>query len=132
MGGDSIFVRNILNFCFMKRQLLTLLMTSMILMLFGCEKGLEKSLEGTVWEKDDAGFITTITYRDGTCEMKMSDYENEESYFYAYEYNFPVVLMYPENDDLALMRGIISDSQTTMNVVNTSTNKTVGTFVRRD
>ena len=42
------------------------------------------------------------------------------------------LLMYPENDDLALMRGIISDSQTTMNVVNTSTNKTVGTFVRRD
>ena len=42
-------------------------MTSMILMLLGCEKGLEKSLVGTVWEKDDAGFITTITYQDGTC-----------------------------------------------------------------
>ena len=107
-------------------------MTSMIFMLFGCEKGLEESLDGTVWEKEDAGIITTITYRDGMCEMKMSDYEYEESIFYSYEYNFPVVLMYPEDDGLALMRGIISDSQTTMNLVNTSTNKTVGTFVRRD
>ena len=45
------------------------------------------------------------------------------------EYSPSTVMMYPEDDDLAMLKGIISEN--TMSLVNMSTQKTIGIFTKR-
>lgn len=116
---------------FMKRSLLFLAVILSAIVLSGCSKEL-KSLSGTVWEKNESGLTVTLSFTKIQCERKMvsnydpSDYETS---YYSYEYDASIVMMYPEDEKNAALKGIISDN--TMSVVNLSTEKTIGIFRKR-
>lgn len=99
--------------------------------LSGCSKEL-KTLSGTVWEKNGTGTIVTLTFTDVQCELRIASTQNPSNYtntYYVYEYDSSVVMMYPEEDGKATVRGIISGN--TMSVVNMSTEKTIGIFTKK-
>ncbi|MCM1176983.1 MAG: hypothetical protein NC115_12735 [Bacteroidales bacterium] len=101
------------------------------LLMSGCSKEL-KTLDGTVWEKTDSDVVTTLTFTDVKCELKIASTINPSYYsyaYYSYEYSSSSVMMYPESDENATLKGIISGN--TMSVVNMSNEKTIGIFTKR-
>ena len=115
----------------MKRILLLFIVAFSVICLQGCSKEL-KSISGTIWEKMESDTIVTLSFTDIQCECKMSSASNPSKYvysYYSYEYSPSTVMMYPEDDDLAMLKGIISEN--TMSLVNMSTQKTIGIFTKR-
>lgn len=67
------------------------------------------------------GIQASVHFDDGT------------TYYYSYEYDHPVVLMFPESseeaDDVSSLKGTISGN--TMSVENVAKQKTIGIFTRK-
>lgn len=97
----------------------------------GCQKERDevKTLSGTIWEEVSGQLITTLSFDGNICKRTLADPSYEETWYYSYEYTDPVVILYPVKEGLASMKGIISGN--TMSVVNLSTQKTIGTFIKR-
>ncbi|MDE5955060.1 MAG: hypothetical protein K2G80_01000, partial [Bacteroidales bacterium] len=91
-----------------------------------------KTLSGTVWEKSSSGVVTTLSFTKVQCELRFASIsypQESETSYYSYEYDSSIVMMYPEDDNKAAIRGIISGN--TMSVVNMSNNKTIGIFTKK-
>ena len=89
-------------------------------------------MSGTVWEKSESDITITVSFTGFQCEVRFvsnTDPLDYETSYYSYEYDAPIVLMYPEDDKRAALKGIISDNK--MSVINMSTDKTIGIFTKR-
>lgn len=105
----------------MKRILLLCL--SLIMLASSCQKS-STWLSGTEWELNDGSVQLSFTKIQA-----VFTFPGGVSSYYSYEYNDPTVIMYPEDNDKASLKGIISDDN--MSVVNLSTSKTIGIFTRK-
>lgn len=92
-------------------------------MLASCQKS-QTGLSGTEWDLSDGSVQLSFTKIQAVFE-----FSDGKSWYYSYEYNAPTVIMYPEDNDKASLKGIISDNY--MSVVNLSTNKTIGIFTKK-
>lgn len=98
----------------------------MLVLLSGCKKDEDASLAGTVWEKNDGSVQTFLSFTSIQAAVSI---QGGSTFYYSYEYNDPIVLMYPEDADKASLKGIISGEQ--MSVVNLSNERTIGIFIKR-
>lgn len=116
----------------MRKYLLTFLTFGLMFILSGCQDmKIEKTLDGTIWDAIEEYRTNTIKFDDSYCEMVINDDGVISKHFFSYEYDFPVVLMYPEDDEIAMLKGIINKDKTKMNLVNLSNNKTIGILIKR-
>lgn len=89
-------------------------------LLSGCRKE-EKSLAGTRWTSESGTETLSFT------SVKASLSTTEDTFYYSYEYNDPIVILTPENSEIANLKGIVDKNQ--MTLINTSVNQTVGIFI---
>ena len=106
-------------------------MTAFVVSLTGCKKDQGMSIINTIWEQEASGVLQTLTFMDTICTLDLSSDSGEDVYHYSYEFEYPIVVLYPEDDNLAKMRGIVNSDWTTLTVVNTTTSKTIGIFFRK-
>lgn len=115
----------------MKKALFLFAIALSTLFFAGCSKEL-KTLSGTTWEKKDGDIVTTLSFTKIQCEIKIASISDLSDYsyaYYSYEYNSSTVMMYPEDDGKATLKGIINDDS--MSVINMSNQKTIGIFTKR-
>lgn len=106
------------------KKLFVIVSIVMMVLLSGCKK--ESGLAGTKWEDDRGSYRITLTFT--TVRVCLNFGDGSPSY-YSYEYTPPTVVMYPEDDNKASLKGIIGGNQ--MSIVNLSTQKTVGLFTKK-
>ncbi len=104
----------------MRKFIFALVAAVALLSFTGCEKE-QDTLSGTTWVSGS----TTIEFSGIACKIAFSNGEE----YYSYEYSHPTVIMYPANEEMATLKGIISDD--VMSVVNMSNEKTIGLFTRQ-
>lgn len=99
-----------------------------------CSDDIESSLGGTVWVVEFLDYHSDDEYSEfkfferEACE---TDYRNElivSKVRYAYDYDYPTVMLYPDDDEIAVLKGIISGDE--MSVVNMSNGKYIWTLTR--
>lgn len=112
------------------KKFLILLPVIMALLLFGCKKedGASQSanLSGTTWENNDGNVKTVMSFT--SLQVSVS-FQGGSTFYYSYEYDDPIVLMYPEDEEKSSLKGIISGNQ--MSIVNLSYGKTIGIFIKQ-
>lgn len=107
------------------KKLFVIVSIVMMVLLSGCKK--ESGLAGTKWEDDQGSYRITLTFT--TVQACLNFGDGSSSYYYSYEYTPPTVVMYPEDDDKASLKGIIGGNQ--MSIVNLSNQKTIGLFTKK-
>lgn len=115
----------------MKKKLLTIV-AALVALFTGvsCTDDIESSLDGTVWvvEHSDDEYSELKFFEREAYE---TDYRRElivSKVRYAYDYDYPTVMLYPDDDEIAVLKGIISGDE--MSVVNMSNGKYIWTLTR--
>lgn len=115
----------------MKKKLLTIVAAFVALFTsVSCSDDIESSLDGTVWVVEHSD--------DEYSELKFFEREAYETDYqggcivnkirYAYDYDYPIVMLYPDDNEIAVIKGIISGDE--MSVINMSTGKYIWTLTR--
>lgn len=119
----------------MKRTLFLIAVAAIAIVMSGCTKN-TRNLDGTVWSDSMPGLTATLTFTKNQCELSFASSADPDNLsitrdYYSYEYNpsEDTVIMNPERDDKAVLKGIISGN--TMSVVNTSNSYTIGFFTKQ-
>lgn len=119
----------------MKKKLLTIVAAFVALFTgVSCSDDIESSLDGTVWVVEHSDYHSDDEYS----ELKFFEREAYETDYrqglivstvrYAYDYDYPTVMLYPDDDKIAVLKGIISGDE--MSVVNMSNGKYIWTLTR--
>lgn len=119
----------------MNKVATTILMSMILLIGFSsCSKDEESStLKGTSWKFTSGNESITIRYTNDVDCIYTYVYDNgiyseSTTSRYTYMYEAPYVEMYPEDEDNAVLRGLINGE--IMEVTNKSNNKNIGTFYK--
>lgn len=118
------------------KKILLLLLLALPIMFVSCsddddEKNLT-SLENTVWEETEDGVTTTLTFKSSDrCSL---DFFSEDegitiTYTYSYSLNYPNIIMEPDKEGNARLKGTITDN--TIKLINTSSDELVGFFIKK-
>lgn len=95
------------------------------------EKGLN-SLQNTVWVDTVDGVNITLTFKS-TDRCSLDFYSEEEgitlTYTYSYSLNYPNIIMIPDKDGNAELKGTITDN--TIKLINTTSDEVVGFFIKK-
>lgn len=113
----------------MKKIKIFLAALAVAALFVGCSKE-PRSLDGTVWEYTAGDTVGELTFTKSQCRWSLYATDGSGDYYqtyYSYEYTAPTVMMYPEEDGMAVLKGIITENQ--MSIVNTSTGKTLGVYI---
>lgn len=115
----------------MKKKLFSVIAAIVALFaVVSCSDDIESSLDGTVWvvEFSDDEYSEFKFFEREAYE---TDYRNElivSKVRYAYDYDYPTVMLYPDDDEIAVLKGIISGDE--MSVINMSNGKYIWTLTR--
>lgn len=119
----------------MKKKLFSIIAAFVALFAIGsCSDDIESSLDGTVWVVEFSDYHSDDEYSELKFferEAYETDYRNElivSKVRYAYDYDYPTVMLYPDDDEIAVLKGIISGDE--MSVVNMSNGKYIWTLTR--
>lgn len=89
------------------------------------------SLVDSTWVKTETNLTMTIDFFNSTeCSVVIkSGLISIGPTLYTYTYSHPTVTMTPEDEGMAILKGEVSGDY--MSVVNTSTNKDIGTYKKQ-
>lgn len=114
----------------MKKLLLLFVATSAL--FFSCNKDKNKdtpSLTGTTWTEVEDNVSFTLRFSQLEATYTIVAGTSSTSAGYSYEYNHPVVMMFPKEANNATLQGTINGSSLTL--VNLSSNRTINVLTKK-
>lgn len=115
----------------MKKKLFSFIAAFVALFaVVSCSDDIESSLDGTVWvvEFSDYGYSEFKFYEIEVCETYHGAGYSFDKTRFAYECDGSLVMLYPNNDDASILKGIISGDK--MAIINMSNGKYIWTLTR--